>query len=291
MPSVDSILSLVLSLIMLSVGTSINFKDFSTIFQTSKPLILGLSLQIIFLPFIAFLICLVAPINPYFKLGIMILALCPGGATSNFISYLLDLKTALSLSLTLINSLLILVTIPFGITFFSQYFLGEFSTVELNLIKTIQDISVIILIPVIIGIAFRQMWPKIIEKIKTYLKFGSTFLLGLVFVVKYFADVEKGGSGLTIVEILNLLPYVLLVHLLSMLISYYLSKLSKIEQFQRITISIEVGLQNTTLALLVSSVYLENNQLSKPALVYAMFSFFTTFLFGYLAKRKTLKTA
>ncbi len=291
MPSVDSIITLVLALLMFSVGTSVVFKDFQKIFKGSKPLFLGLALQLLFLPLIAFIICLLVPLNPYYKLGIMILALCPGGATSNFISYLLDLKTALSLSLTFINSLLILVTIPFGIAFFSQYFLGEASSVKLDLFKTIQDISILILVPVIIGLAFRQMWPNFIEKSKNYLKYGSTILLGLVFVIKYFADEEKGGSGLTISETLNILPYVLSVHLLSMFLSYFLARLNNIEQFRSITISIEVGLQNTTLALLVSSVYLGNNELSKPALVYAMFSFFTTFLFGYIAKRKTLMRA
>lgn len=286
MPSIDSIITLVLALLMFSVGTSVTFSDFQKIFKASKPLLLGLSLQIFMLPLIAFVICLVAPLNPYFKLGIMILSLSPGGATSNFISYLLDLKTALSLSLTLINSLLILVTIPVGITFFSQYFLAAATSVKLDVISTIQDISIIVLVPVIIGIAFRQMWPKVIDRSRTYLKNVSTFLLGLVFVIKYFADEDKGGSGLTIVETINILPYVLLVHLLSMFLSYFLARRFNIEQFQSITISIEVGLQNTTLALLVSSVYLGNNELSKPALVYAMFSFFTTFLFGYFAKKK-----
>jgi len=291
MPTVDDIIFLVLALLMFSVGTSVELKDFRKIFSASKPLFLGLFFQILLLPFIAFIVCVLSPINPLFKLGIMILALCPGGATSNFISYLLDLKTALSLSLTLINSLLILITIPLGVAFFSQYFLGESSNVKLDWLKTIQDISLLILVPVVIGIAFRQMWPLFIEKTKTLLKFGSSFFLGLIFIIKYFAEEEKGGSGLTATETLNILPYVLLVHLLSIFISYFLARRSKIEQFQSITISIEVGLQNTTLALLISSVYLENNELSKPALVYALFSFFTTFLFGYFAKRKSLKIA
>jgi len=290
MPTVDVFISLVLALLMFSVGSSVKFKDFKHIFKDSKPLFFGLSLQIFLLPLIAFTICLMAPLDPLFKLGIMILSLSPGGATSNFISYLLDLKTALSLSLTFINSLVILITIPLGVSFFSQYFLGETSTLKLDWIATIKDISLLILIPVFIGITFRQMWSSLYEKSKTIVKYGSTFLLGLVFVIKYFASEEKGGSGLTITETLNILPYILLVHLLSMFLSYFLARINKIEQFESLTISIEVGLQNTTLALLVSSVYLANNQVSKPALVYAMFSFFTTFIFGYITKRTTLKT-
>jgi len=92
---VDNLLSAALALIMFSVGTSLELSDFKNVFKFPKALFTGLILQMVFLPILAFLICAFAPISVDFKLGILILTLCPGGATSNFINYLLDLKTAL----------------------------------------------------------------------------------------------------------------------------------------------------------------------------------------------------
>ena len=121
------------------------------------------------------------------------------------------------------------------------------------------------------------------------MKYFTTFLLALVFAIKIFAGKDQGGSGLEMHDMIIILPVILFIHFSSMFFSFLLSKSIKIEQFRALTIGIEVGLQNTTLALLITSVYLANNEISKPSVVYAMFSFFTTILFGYLLKQRILK--
>ena len=120
--SVDDLISIALVIIMFSIGTSLVVDDFKRVFQFPKALTVGLILQMLFLPLFAFALCYFLPISNEFKMGIVILSLCPGGATSNFINYLLDLKTALSVSLTIINSVLILFTIPLGYQFFNSFF-------------------------------------------------------------------------------------------------------------------------------------------------------------------------
>ena len=145
------------------------------------------------------------------------------------------------------------------------------------------------MVPVILGLAFRQIFPQLVTSITKPLKYASTVLLGIIFTIKIFAGEDQGGSGISWNEMFIIFPIILFIHLTTMFFSYLFSKSIKIEQFRALTISIEVGLQNTTLALLITSVYLSNNEMSKPAVVYAMFSFFSTILFGYILKQRIIK--
>ena len=289
MMNVDHLISTALGCIMFSVGTSLVIGDFKKVFKYPKALTVGLILQMLFLPLFAFAVCCFLPISNEFKMGIVILSLCPGGATSNFINYLLNLKTALSVSLTIINSILILFTIPLGFAFVTNYFGTQNAELSLPFSKTFSSIFFVILLPIILGLAFRQIFPKLIKFVAKPMKYFTTLLLALVFTIKIFAGKDQGGSGLEMHDIMVILPVILFIHFSSMFFSFLLSKSIKIEQFRALTIGIEVGLQNTTLALLITSVYLANNEISKPSVVYAMFSFFTTILFGYLLKQRILK--
>ena len=109
---IDYLLSAVLMLITFAIGSSLRFADFENIFKKSKPLYLGLFLQMVFLPICAFIIAELVNLPPAEKVGLIIVAICPGGTTSNFISYLIKADTALAVALTAINSLLILLSIP-----------------------------------------------------------------------------------------------------------------------------------------------------------------------------------
>jgi BASS family bile acid:Na+ symporter len=105
-------LPVTLAIITLGMGLSLTDKDFKNIFLQPKAVIIGLSCQMILLPVIAWLIARSININPYFKVGLMIIAACPGGATSNLITYLLRGNVALSISMTALNSLITLSPFP-----------------------------------------------------------------------------------------------------------------------------------------------------------------------------------
>lgn len=283
---IDILIPLVLALTMFSVGTSLELSDFKEIAAKPKLVGLGLGLQMLFLPAVAFLICLVLPISNAWKLGIIILSLCPGGATSNFISYLLELKTALSISLTAINSLLILVTIPVGVNLGAQVFMHTSTSFSLSAAETFINVLLIVLVPVSLGLLFHRRFRALSERFKQPVKVVSTLLLATVFAIKFFGSEENGGSEIKWDDILVLAPIMLVFHLVTMTLGYWAAnRLLKGSAYDAITIGIEVGLQNTTLALLIATVMIGNEQMAEPTLVYAMFSFFTTLGFGYLAKR------
>ena len=283
---IDYLLSAVLMLITFAIGSSLRFADFENIFKKSKPLYLGLFLQMVFLPICAFIIAELVNLPPAEKVGLIIVAICPGGTTSNFISYLIKADTALAVALTAINSLLILLSIPLLSNWAVAIFMGSHTEVSLPILNMVWEVAKIIIIPALLGLFFNRFFPNISLKIRFPLKVINTILLGIVFFIKFFGDKQSGGSGISINEIIRLLPATLLMHLSAMILSYFIAlKTFKLSGVQATTISIEVGLQNTALAILVAGTLIGNTDMTKPALVYAIFSFFTTFIFALITIR------
>ncbi len=288
MNEIDLLISLVLASIMFGIGTSIKLDDFKTTFKKKKPLIIGLFLQMIALPLFAVSIAIFSNLSPELKVGLFIVSICPGGTTSNFISYIINADIALSIALTTINSILILLTIPLLSSLALDFFLGNQTIIELSINDTFSQVFFILILPAILGISLNHKFPKFLTKVQKPLKLINTLLLGTVFGIKLLAAEESGGSGITQNEVNQLLPYCLLLHFGAMLISFLFSKKIGIDQLKAITIGIEVGLQNTTLAILVTGTLIGNNQMTNPALVVAMFTFFSTLGFALIAINRTL---
>lgn len=290
MELIDILISTVLALIMFGIGSSLKPADFKEVFDHPRGLSLGLALQMIFLPVLFFMVAWLSPFSPALKVGLFIIALCPGGTTSNFISYIVGANVALSIALTSINSFLILLTIPLLTNLSLSFFMGMEQSIQLSATETIISVFLVVLLPAFLGLLFNGRFPKTSAKLQGPLKYINTLLLALVFGIKFFGDQSNGGSGISIGEITELLPLILLAHVIAIFVSYYAGRAVKLDNLKATTISIEVGLQNTALALLVTNNILQNNEMTKPALVYALFSFFTTLLFAYLFRRFGKKT-
>ena len=282
--NVDFLISIVIALIMFGIGTSISFEKFKTQFLHPKAVFTGLVLQIIFLPSITLLISSFSNLSNELKMGIFIVSICPGGATSNFISYIMKADVALSVILTVFNSLLILITIPFLLNFGLSFYSLSSIEHELNLTNSIFKLLLLLITPVITGLIVNHKKPQLCNKLSYSTKIITTCLLAIVFGIKFFGNSKIGGSEINYNEIIVLIGPCLTINLASTVISYLISINMKIKKLKSITISIEVGLQNTALALLISSVLMSNNEMSKPALVFAMFSFFTTLIFTFFVK-------
>lgn len=268
---------------MFGVGTSVDLLKIRERLTDYRAVGIGLGFQMVLLPLFALVIAIVAPMSPEFKIGLFIVALCPGGTTSNFISYLLKLDTALSLSLTSINSILILFTIPFLSSWALQTFSALPTEISFSVLSTFWQVLLILIIPALVGATCRTRYPAYVEAFDSTLKIISSLLLAIVFAVKFLAPSESGGSEISQADIKSLLPFCLLLHLGSMVVSFLFSK-KWLSQSAAATIGVEVGLQNTGLAILVTGTFIGSNEMTKPALVFAMFSFFTTLLFAWLAR-------
>ena len=278
--TIDNALSAVLILIMFAIGATLRFSDFKKVLYQPKSICLGLVLQMMFLPLFTFCVVSLVDIDPLYKVGFIIVSLCPGGTTSNFISYLVGADVALSIALTTINSFLILLTIPLGTNLALTYFIHESTPFQLPFLSTMSSVFMIILLPAIAGLLFNNYFASLSGMIRKPLKVLTVCLLAFVYGVKLFGNKEHGGTGIELTEILLLLPVAIFIQLTAMILSYFLAVKWLSRKLSCLTIGIEVGLQNTALALLIASVFLMNVEMSKPALVYAMFSFFTTLAFA-----------
>jgi bile acid:Na+ symporter, BASS family len=282
---IDILLSLVLAFIMMSVGLSLTIDNFRNLFLFPRTLIIGLASQIIVLPLIAFVISYFSGFSAEFKVGLIILASCPGGTTSGMLTYFFRGNVALSITFTAINSLITLFTIPLIVNLSLMYYFGESTLIHLSYIETIVQIFAVTIIPAGIGVLVRRYFPLFADRARKPLRYLLIAALGCVFVIYFFANKKEGGTGITYEEILGILPLALLLNALCMAWGYYLGLVTRLGRRNSYTIGIESSVHNTTLAFLVAGSLLQNQEMVKPALVYAIFSFWTAILYSYIIKK------
>jgi BASS family bile acid:Na+ symporter len=282
---IDVLLSLILALIMLGVGLSLTPANFRDLFVYPRSLIVGLSSQIIVLPVIAFIITLFSDLPPAFRVGLIILAACPGGTTSGILTYLFRGNVALSIVFTSINSIITLFTIPLIVNLSLEFYYGKATLIHLSYLETIIQIFSVTIIPAFIGVTIRKLKPQFADKAQKPIRYLLIVALGVIFIIYFFAGSSSGGTGITTGEILNILPWALLLNLLCMLWGYFLGIITGLGKQNSYTIGIEASVHNTTLAFLVAGTLLDNPDMVKPALIYAMFSFWTAVIFSYFVKK------
>lgn len=281
----DYLVSGVLATIMFGVGLSINLNDLRNILHSPKPFWMGLFAQMVLLPLIAFAVIYFTGMPPALKVGFIILAACPGGTTSGFITVLYRGNVALSVALTTINSILTLFTIPLLVNFALTIFLGRHSPFDLPFLETFLQIFFVTLLPAAAGVFLRYRYDHLADRIQKPVKTAMIILFAGVYSLIAFADESKGGSGIRLAEAIGIFPYALLINLLGFIAGLVTGVIGKSGLRSSFTMGIEVALQNTTLALLVAGTILQNNEMVKPALVYALFSFWTALLYGIVIKK------
>lgn len=282
---VDLAVSTVLGMVMFGVGLSLTLADFISIIRHPRAFFTALSAQMIGLPIIAFIICLIAPIPAILKVGFIILAASPGGATSGFLTYLWRGNVALSLSLTAVNSFLTLFSIPIVVNLGLRVFIGRETDLHLPFWETVRQIFFITIIPATIGLFVRQKFPVFANKINKPAKYVMLVLLGTVFAIKMFAGESHGGAGLKWSDLLVITPVALIQNAGCLFFGYFFMKYMGLSHTSRITAAMESGVQNTTLAFLIANNLLGNQDMVKPALVYSLYSFWTACLFAYRANK------
>lgn len=282
---VDLAVSTVLGLVMLGVGLSLAVSDFTNIVRKPRGFITALSGQMLGLPVIAFILTMIAPLPAEIKVGFIILASSPGGATSGFLTYLWRGNVALSITLTSVNSFLTLFSIPIVVNIGLQVYMGRSTDIHLPFWDTVRHIFLITIIPAFIGISIRRHSPRFAQRIQKPAKYVMLALLGIVFAVKLFGGKSAGGSGLSLSDFWLITPFALIQNLFCLLFGYFLMRYMGQLHPSRITAAMESGVQNTTLAFLIASNMLQNQEMVKPALVYSMYSFWTACAFAWTANR------
>lgn len=259
-----------LIIIMLGMGLSLVIDDFKRIIVYPKAILVGLTNQLIILPILGFAIASLFPLRPEIAVGIMILAACPGGPTSNLIAHLAKGDTALSVTLTALSSFITILSIPFIVNFALVHFLGEGQVVRLNVLETIIQIFIIIVIPVAIGMIIRHFKEGFALRMAKPVRTASGIVIALVII------------GIVIKERENFVSYfqqaglvALALNVATMTVGYYSSRLFKIMDRRAVSISIESGIQNGTLAITIAVVLLGNSEFAIAPAIYSLLMFFT----------------
>ena len=278
-------LPIALGIIMLGLGLSLTIDDFKRVARYPKAMSVALLCQMVLLPVICFGLVITSGLNPALAVGLMLLSASPGGATANLYSHLSRGDVALNISLTAINSVLTLFTLPLIVNFSLEYFMDSGQYVPMQF-KKVVEVFAIVLIPVTIGMILKAKAPKFAVIMDKPVKIASALILVIIIVsvtikerqllVDYF-----GSLGLP----------VLLFNVLSMAAGYFIPRLLNIEKKQAIAIGMEIGIHNGTLAIYIALSVLNNSAMSIPPAIYSLIMFFTAAIFGYLVNLRTAKSA
>ena len=267
--------------IMFGIGLSIRLLDFKNIVSSPKVVAMGLCAQMILLPLIALSLAIVFRLPPEIAVGLIIIALAPGGATSNMFSYLCKGDVSLSITLTAIASLITPFTIPILADLSMNYFMSSNTAFSLPIGKTIMQLLVITVIPVALGmlvLAYFENFAKRIESVFKWLSISFLAFLIVLFILRNADNMMSffAQSGLA----------TLLLNIIALLVGYQLAKLIRLSHSQSITIGFEVGIQNGALAMVVAGTLIGNNVMMIPAVTYSLTMLFSGGLFGWFMNRK-----
>lgn len=264
------LLPLALAVVMLGMGLSLVPEDFQRIRRYPKAVAVGTVCQVLLLPLIGLLITSVVPMQPAIAVGLIILAICPGGPSSNLMTYLAKGDVALSVTLTAISSIITVFTIPIFANLALQHFLGQSAAIALPIGQTMLQIFLITLLPTAIGMAIRQQFPdraRRLEKQMSRLAIGLlALIIGLLLIregSKLPGFIGQVGAGVG------------LLNLLAMAAGWLTGKLFRLPLAQQICIAIEVGIQNGTLAIAITAGLLNNADMAVPAAVYSLLMYLT----------------
>lgn len=278
------ILPITIALIMFGMGMSVDRIDFIRIIKQPQIVVTGLSVHMIILPLCAFILALLLPVHPAFKVGLVLIAACPDGTTANIVNYWIKGNVALCLTLTALNSILILITLPLIVNFALFLFYGQSQTiVYLPVWNTITNVSLVILIPVCIGILVKKIIPVIANKIEKTLEIILTFMLLFVYLMVIMIERQRSSTNLS--GYLTIFWLTLSLNIMALFASYFFSRWILKNNRDSYTIAIQVGLQNSALAIYVATSLLKNPAIAVVAVIYGSFSFFTTLTFGYFANK------
>ena len=273
------LLPIALGIVMLGLGLSLTVADFARVVRYPKAVLIGLFIQTVVLVAGAYVIARLAALPPELAVGLMLLAVSPGGATANIYSHLAHGDVALNITLTAINSLLALVTLPLIVDAALVHFLGQDQYVPPPTRKVI-EVAAIIVLPVLIGMALRAGLPKVAAALEKPIRLFAVLVLVAVIGAAIVAEWERLPGFIAAVG-----AACLAFNLLSMAIGYGLPRLLDLPRSQAIAISMEIGIHNGTLAIFIALTVLQNATLSVPAAVYSIIMFVTASAFTFWLNR------
>lgn len=281
----DSVLTLVflpiaLGIIMLGLGLGLTIEDFRRVAVYPAAALVALTCQVVLLPAVCFGLVLALDLKPELAVGMMLLAASPGGTTANLYSHLFGGNVALNVTLTAINSVLAVVTLPLVVNLSLDYFMSDTGGIGLQFDKVLQ-VFAIVLVPVAIGMTIRARFPDLAARLNRPVRIVSVIVLVVVI------------AGAVINERENIADYfvaiglaVLIINVVSLSVGYGVPRLAGIAPREAVAAGFEIGIHNSTLAITIAISLLGSTEIAIPAAVYGILMFFTAAAFGYVVRQR-----
>ncbi|SJN42076.1 Sodium-dependent transporter [Microbacterium esteraromaticum] len=274
-------LPVALGIIMLGLGLSLTLADFARVLKQPKAVMIALLCQLLLLPAICFGLVLLFQLPPVLAVGMMMLAASPGGTTANLYSHLFRGDIALNISLTAVNSVIAVITLPLITNFAIGYFQPFDDQLGLQWSKAL-EVFAIVLLPVAVGMLVRRFWPSFAKGMDKPVRIASVIILVVVIggaVASNWTLLVENFAGLALITIVFCL--------ISLAVGYWVPRMLKVGARESIATSFEIGIHNATLAIVIAQSVLGSMELSLPAAIYGVLMFFIAFGFGFLIRERT----
>jgi BASS family bile acid:Na+ symporter len=273
-------LPVALGIIMFGLGLSLTIADFRRVQRHPRAVVVALVCQLLLLPAVCFGLVVVLDLSPLLGIGMLVLAASPGGTSANLFSHLFHGDVALNVTLTAINSVIAIFTLPVITNLAIAYFERE-DSVSLQLTKVV-EVFAVVLVPVLLGMVVRSRRPGLAAASDRPVRVGSAVILAVLVlgilvdqrdrIGEYFGDVGL-ATGLFCA--------------LSLVIGYVVPKALGVTEAQAVASSMEIGVHNATLAIYIAVEVLDSTEISVPAAVYSLFMFAFAGLWGSAISRRS----
>ena len=301
--SIDVLLPAALAFIMFSVGLALRAEDFRHVFQAPRALLIGLCGQLVLVPLAALAVVFVFDLPPALGIGLMILAACPGGASSGFLTHVARGNAALSLTLTVISSLAALATFPLLVKLVLAW-LGEgvfgaggsadggadggagvIQLTELPVGRLIGSVLVVTTLPILAGMALRHRAPGFTARSEPLIGRLATLFFAAIVVATFVSHQHT-----ILANLLSIGPATMVLNFAVLGTAYGLVILAGAGRRDAVAVAMECGLQNAGLAIFVAIVLLGQPELAVAAVVYALTMNFGALGLVFIARRRVART-
>ena len=243
------IMNIALAIVMFGVALGITTKDFKTLFKNPKLVILGVTSQFILLPLVTFVLVVIVQPSPSIALGMMMVAACPGGNISNFMTHLAKGNTALSVTLTAFATFLAIFMTPLNFQVYGNLYQPTaeiLKTVSLDPLQLFKVVGLILGIPLILGMSLRKKNEKLALEMSNILKPVSIIVFVAIVIIAFSNNLDIFND-----YVHQVLAVAIGHNLLAILLGFMIAKFFKLSFRDQKTLAIETGIQNSGLGLLL----------------------------------------
>ena len=271
-----SVINYLLGVVMFGMGLTLNLHDFKIVFSRPKDVVIGCMAQFTVMPLLAWALARLFQLDEALALGVVLVGCCPGGTASNVITYLAKGDLALSVGMTGVSTLLA----PFLTPLLTWALAGK--SVDVDVVSMFLSILCVVILPIVVGLFVKWLWPRFTEKATDYLPAFSSITIAFIVAIVIAANADKLlAGGLLIVVV------VMLHNVCGLSLGYLIARLLALSEPKKRAVSIEVGMQNSGLASSLATIHFAAYPLATiPGAIFSVWHNLSGAAVAYLYRRK-----